>query len=112
MEVQNVDRTTPEILPDWLLDPSLQIQHVTIGQLKHKKMQPPVPAEEWSLRLKATQVNFFKNRKSKAKSRLPEVDIVDHPDSSDDSHACMSIAIYFWLKLFCAFSDFCACCRS
>ena len=103
MEVQLIGKTTPEILPDWLLDRTLCIVHV--NPQPNDKYPLAVPANKWDKSFNAKQVYFYKensHRRSPFKQNGCLIKVFPHCDSSDGSNVGMfAILIPIHLILIC-----------
>jgi hypothetical protein len=88
MELKNLVRAKPENLPDWLLEPSLQL---TIFKMAGRAdcsegCKEKDPTCKWDGKIKARQVCFYKKRKLHARKYNPGLPLEYHSDSSDDSN--------------------------
>jgi hypothetical protein len=87
IELQHVSKNHVEVLPDWLLDPTLRIEVKESGfQAVVKAKTSSKKAKTWSKKLQATRVHFYHaGQNGKSGGRHHGVVSMQHDDSSDDS---------------------------
>jgi hypothetical protein len=120
MEVQHYNKKTPEKLPDWLLDATLDICKVDDTQHPQQQQYQKElewftstmlckPKKTWSTSLNAKQVYYYSNKKKEQVIQNNMKQCIDHHHSitnnirfvynSEDSDSCTSHLFYFCLLL-------------
>lgn len=90
MEVQRINKSEPEILPDWLLDSELSIFNLpkqAAGSPTAQKAR--APAMNWHKSLQAEQVHYYCKKKYSWNR-----DSVPYIRSTDDSDSCKFVAVH------------------
>jgi hypothetical protein len=95
MEVQRIEKSETEMIPDWLLDAALRITSAAGSRIVE---QPCTPIKNWHKSLEAEQVHYYCRKKYEWKNgNLPCI------QSTDDSDSCtFSPLLHFSMQfIFC-----------
>lgn len=86
MEVQLLDKSSPEVLTDWLLDASLKMKKINCQG--RTGICPVEMSKKWHPKLQAKQVHFYNTKKAK---RCPPN--VQQIYNNEDSDSCKSVNV-------------------